>query len=143
VTNQPIPFRKPNTGSEEQEDDKPSHSSNKHTLSVLFHSSRSEKVHTPIYVPQVEELLLDVSLDGSLDQRVSFFQDDSRRLMSGLIYRASTRGDQPCPAFKFVWSNFAPPRVKFFGWLLTQDRIQCRSSLRRKNIYYCSTRRKV
>jgi len=59
---------------------------------------------------QLEELLLDVSLDESHDQRVSFFQDDNRRLMSGLIYRASTRGDQPCPAFKFVWRNFAPPR---------------------------------
>jgi len=54
--------------------------------------------------------------------------------MSGIIYRASTREEQPCPSFKFVWRNFAPPRVKFFGWLLTKNRIHCRTSLVLKNI---------
>ena len=44
------------------------------------------------------------------------------------------RGDQTCPSFNFVWRNFAPPRVKFFGWVLTKDRIQCKTALCRKNI---------
>lgn len=30
--------------------------------------------------------------------------------------------------------NISPPRVKFFGWLLTQNRIHCRQALARKNI---------
>ena len=30
--------------------------------------------------------------------------------------------------------NFAPPRVKFFGWLLTQNGIHCRMALVHKNI---------
>ena len=44
------------------------------------------------------------------------------------------RCDQTCPSFDFVWQNFAPPRVKFFGWVLTKDRIQCKTALCRKNI---------
>ncbi|XP_066358280.1 uncharacterized protein [Miscanthus floridulus] len=81
-----------------------------------------------------EDLLQNVSLDDSPDQRESFFQGNGHRLKSGIIYRASTRGDHVCASFTFVWCNFAPPQVKFFIWLLTQDRIQCRSSLLCKNI---------
>jgi hypothetical protein len=44
---------------------------------------------------QLDDLLRDVSLDNSPDQRTCFFQDGRGRLLSGLIYRASTRGDQP------------------------------------------------
>lgn len=50
------------------------------------------------------------------DKRESFFENDNHHLMSSLIYRTSTRGDHECPSFKFIWRNFAPPRVKFFGW---------------------------
>jgi hypothetical protein len=46
--------------------------------------------------------------------------DINHRLLSGLIYKAATRGDHGCPSYTFVWKNFAPPRVKFFGWLLTR-----------------------
>jgi len=35
---------------------------------------------------------------------------------------------------KFVWRNFAPPRVRFFGWLLVQNRIQSRDNLKKKTI---------
>jgi len=35
---------------------------------------------------------------------------------------------------KFVWHNKAPPRVKFFAWLLSQGRIQCKTLLRRKGV---------
>lgn len=43
---------------------------------------------------QLDVLLRDVSLDNSPDQRTCFFQDGGGRLLFGLIYRASTRGDQ-------------------------------------------------
>jgi hypothetical protein len=62
------------------------------------------------------------------------FEDINHRLLSGLIYKAATRGDHGCPSYTFVWKNFAPPRVKFFGWLLTQVRIQCRAALACKHI---------
>jgi hypothetical protein len=48
-------------------------------------------------------------------KRTSFFEDDNSRLVFSLIYRTSTRSENKCPSFKFVWKNFAPPRVKFFG----------------------------
>jgi hypothetical protein len=44
------------------------------------------------------------------------------------------RDEHPSPSFKFVWRNSAPPRVKFFGWLFTKERIHRRTSLVHKNI---------
>jgi hypothetical protein len=35
---------------------------------------------------------------------------------------------------KFVWHNKAPPRVKFFALLLSQERIQSKTLLRRKRV---------
>ena len=80
------------------------------------------------------DLLLNVSFNDDPDQRTSFFEDDSHRLISGVIYLPSTKGDQVCPSFEFVWKNFAPPRVKLFGWLLAKERIHCRTSLVHKHI---------
>lgn len=34
----------------------------------------------------------------------------------------------------FVWKNIATPRVKFFGWLLTKDRIVFKSNLLSKRV---------
>jgi hypothetical protein len=33
------------------------------------------------------------------------------------------RSNATDPAYHFVWKNIATPRVKFFGWLLTKNRI--------------------
>jgi hypothetical protein len=73
---------------------------------------------------QLNNLLSDVLLEDAPDQRMSFYQERDVKLLSGVIYRASTRDDQPCPSFKFVWRNFSPPRVKFFAWLLTKNVLQ-------------------
>jgi hypothetical protein len=62
-----------------------------------------------------------------LDQRSSLFQDGDGRLLTRFIYKASTQGDQSCPAFKF------------FAWLLTHDRIHCRTNLVHKNILQQAT----
>lgn len=78
--------------------------------------------------------MTNVEFSEAPDKRTSFFEDDSHRLISSVIYHSSTQGDQPCPSFKFVWKNFAPPRVKFFGWLLSKERIHCRTSLVHKHI---------
>jgi hypothetical protein len=65
---------------------------------------------------------------------VSFFEDDSHKLISRVIYHSSTQGDEVCPSFKFIWKNFAPPMVKFIGWLLTKERIHYRTPLVHKHI---------
>lgn len=43
-------------------------------------------------------------------------------------------GSSPSNFAAFIWHNCAPPRVKFFGWLLVQGRIQCRLNLVKKNV---------
>ncbi|XP_066324371.1 uncharacterized protein [Miscanthus floridulus] len=79
-------------------------------------------------------MLQEVTLGLEPDERSCFFEDGGHRLVSGLIYEASTRGDHDCAAYYFVWKSLAPPRVKFFGWLLTKNRIHCCQALARKNI---------
>lgn len=74
---------------------------------------------------RLSEMLQDVTLTIESNERSSFFEDGQHRLLAGLIYKASTRGDHRCASYAFVWCNFAPPRVKFFGWLLAQNRIHC------------------
>ncbi|CAO2173432.1 unnamed protein product [Urochloa humidicola] len=39
-----------------------------------------------------------------------------------------------CPHYRFIWKNHAPPKVRFFAWLLIQDRIQHKSSLVKKHV---------
>ena len=82
---------------------------------------------------------MDVELDNAPDQRSSLFQDAAGKLLTNFIYKASTQGDQPPPAFKFIWHSFAPPRVKFFAWLLTKNRINCKTCLVRKNLLQHTT----
>jgi len=54
--------------------------------------------------------------------------------LSGMIYIASMKGDETCPTYQFVRKNFALPRVKFFGWLITKNMINCESNLMQKRI---------
>jgi hypothetical protein len=52
-----------------------------------------------------------------------------------VLYRAlkSAHGSPDAWA-TFVWQNKAPVHVKFFAWLLSQNRIQCKTALRKKGI---------
>ena len=50
----------------------------------------------------LDMFLMDVELDNAPDQRSSFFQDAVGKLLTSIIYKVSTQGDQPCPTFKFV-----------------------------------------
>jgi hypothetical protein len=38
-----------------------------------------------------------------------------------------------CEYYKFVWESCTPPKVKFLGWLLLQDRIQTKKNLLKKH----------
>ena len=56
-------------------------------------------------------------------------------LDSSLLYNAlKTAHSNPDAWAKFIWHNKAPPRVKFFAWLLSQGRIQCKTVLRKKGV---------
>lgn len=75
---------------------------------------------------QLEQLISEVTFTGEQDVRVCRMENPDHKLLSKLIYMASRLMDQKPPFFSFVWNNFAPPRVKFFAWLLVQNRIQCK-----------------
>jgi hypothetical protein len=51
--------------------------------------------------------------------------------MDAIVYRAAqqARSTGDCTFYKFVWQNRAPPRVRFFAWLLVQGKIQCKTNL--------------
>lgn len=86
---------------------------------------------------QLKDIIAGVNLGHEADERSCFFEDNNQRLArlaSGLVYKASVQGDHDFAGYSFVWKNFAPLRVKFFGWLLTKGRVHCRTSLVRKNI---------
>lgn len=44
----------------------------------------------------LRDMLQEVSLTTDADERTSFFEDGEHQLLSGLIYKASTRGDHDC-----------------------------------------------
>jgi len=68
------------------------------------------------------------------DNRRSNLQTSEGRLMTSKIYKLATSSENACDHYIFVWKNYAPPKVKFFAWLLLQNRIQCSSNLKKKNI---------
>jgi hypothetical protein len=55
-------------------------------------------------------------------------------LDASALYKLRTWGGVDAPFFSFVWENHAPPRVRFFAWVLSRSRVPSRSSLLRKNI---------
>ena len=67
-------------------------------------------------------------------------QNKVRRILQNLdagpIYATlmSLRDNAPCPFYKFVWVNHAPPWVRFFTWLLVQNIMQCKTNLLAKHI---------
>jgi hypothetical protein len=58
-------------------------------------------------------------IDGE-DRRHSPLLKRSGNLDISLLVKTSTSSRDPWA--KFIWKNKAPPRVQFFGWLLSQGR---------------------
>ncbi|CAN6236003.1 unnamed protein product [Urochloa humidicola] len=75
------------------------------------------------------------ALSDSPDTRSSPFALPDGRLRTGPLYRMlkASQGDNS-PSASFVWQNACPPRIKFFGWLLTNDRVQSKQNLKVKTI---------
>ncbi|RLN29217.1 uncharacterized protein C2845_PM05G03640 [Panicum miliaceum] len=59
-----------------------------------------------------------------------------RVLHAGTVHDAAmrARSEADCLLYKFVWLNHALPSVRFFSWLLVQNKIQCKINLMLKNI---------
>ena len=78
-------------------------------------------------------LLDGVVLTNTPDVRVCPWEDRLHKLSSSSVYRAVVSNGEGCEYYKFIWENCAPPKVKFFGWLLVQNRIQTKENLLRKH----------
>ena len=68
----------------------------------------------------LEEIVEEVVLQETPDNRLCPLVSKDGTLRVGPIYAAmmSLQEHTPCPFYKFVWINCAPPRVRFFAWLL-------------------------
>jgi hypothetical protein len=93
----------------------------------LFQSNSQEKA-------EVDCLIASTSLLQQPDEHSSIFVKEDGNLHTSQLYNASTRSGVRAQFYEFVWRNNAPPRVKFFGWLLVQGRIHCKANLLKKHI---------
>jgi hypothetical protein len=78
-------------------------------------------------------LLGDVVLTNGTDVRRCLWEDVASKLSSAALYKTVTASKVECVYYKFIWENCAPPNVKFFGWLLVQNRIQTKENLLKKH----------
>lgn len=83
----------------------------------------------------VQDLLSSLQLTATPDRRHSHLMDGEGKLQTSALYallqsppNSQTEGHQ------LAWKNHAPPRVKFFAWLLTRKKIQCRSNLQKRGV---------
>ncbi|GJM98521.1 hypothetical protein PR202_ga15544 [Eleusine coracana subsp. coracana] len=86
-------------------------------------------------IDELRTLLDGTALGNGEDVRCSdlFALDGS--LQTTALYRLVPLATSPdCNFYKFVWKCRVPQRVRFFGWLMVQGRIQCKSNLLKKNI---------
>ena len=83
----------------------------------------------------VNNIISLTQLSEAHDTRLSPFVSPDGRLNSSLLYRMlqATKGDMSDGA-SFIWGSRAPPRVKFFGWLLLNDRVQSKANLQKKTV---------
>lgn len=79
------------------------------------------------------DLLGDVVLTDDTDARRCPWEDAASKLSSSALYKTVTASEVECVYYKFIWENCAPPKVKFFGWLLVQNRIQTKENLLKKH----------
>lgn len=72
----------------------------------------------------LQSLLFGVSLSNRPDDRRCFAVGPDGRLQSKVVYSWLSLQDQsPSQVSNFIWSSYAPPRVKFFTWLASLDRL--------------------
>lgn len=79
------------------------------------------------------DCLLQVSLSDTPDSRV-LNHSSSRSFHTKDMYQALRDGGQMDPDALRIWESNLPTKIKFFGWLLHHERLNCRSFLYRRNI---------
>ncbi|XP_051224498.1 uncharacterized protein [Lolium perenne] len=80
-------------------------------------------------------LLSSVQLSDSVDERtLPLCSKAGGKLSTSALYKLCSYGGVLDERHELIWDNYAPSKVKFFGWLAVKDRIQSCSNLLRKKI---------
>ncbi|CAN6315288.1 unnamed protein product [Urochloa humidicola] len=83
----------------------------------------------------VNSIIQRTTLSTAADTRLRPFALPDGKLHTASLYRMLKASEgESSPASSFIWANHAPPRARFFAWLLTGDRIQSRANLRRNTV---------
>jgi hypothetical protein len=76
-----------------------------------------------------------VQLSNSVDERtLPLCGKAGGKLSTSALYKLCSYGGVLDERHEFVWNNYAPSKVKFFGCLAGKDHIQSRNNLLRKQI---------
>jgi hypothetical protein len=80
----------------------------------------------------LSSILKDIVLSDEADIRICLWEDKARKLSSSALYKTVIATGAYCDYHKFIWENRAPPKLKFFGWLLVQNRKQNRIQMKER-----------
>uniref|UniRef100_J3L365 Reverse transcriptase domain-containing protein n=1 Tax=Oryza brachyantha TaxID=4533 RepID=J3L365_ORYBR len=112
-----------------------SHSTTKHTTvrQAIRLGPGQQLVHrlSSVAQAQLQELLQHLQtfqLREGADIRSHNLGKPETKLTTSQCYKSLQAGDKG-PNYGFIWKNRAPPRVRFFTWLLSKDRLPTRNNL--------------
>jgi hypothetical protein len=86
-------------------------------------------------LPALLDLVSGVALTSVVDSRtLTRCRRKDGALDASALYKLRTWGGVDAPFYSFMWENHAPPRDRFFAWLMSRSRVPSRSSLLRKKV---------
>lgn len=83
---------------------------------------------------QLHSLLQHTSLTLCEDKIECSLKHKNNLISSSALYQEMMENFQVWPHWTYIWTSSAPPRVKFFGWLLAMNRLPTRVNLHKKTI---------
>lgn len=83
---------------------------------------------------QLQYLLQNVTLSTEPDEIVCNLKTKNGLISSSELYRSEMATFETWPPWSAIWRSAAPPRVKFFAWLMSKNRLPTRVNLHKKTI---------
>jgi hypothetical protein len=81
----------------------------------------------------LSSLVRGVAITSDGDVRQCSWEDGASKLSSLTLYRTVVSMGAGCEFYEFMWGSRAPPKDKFFNWLLVQNHIQPKENLLKKH----------
>jgi hypothetical protein len=77
------------------------------------------------------------SLQPQHEDTITWTPSTNGEYSTSSAYRAQFSEFPPSPALAMIWKTWAPPKCKFFAWLILQDRVWTSERLARRNWDHC------